>query len=162
MDKFKLITASAGFIAVIISLCECLYPSERFGKQLKYIFSVILILTVTEPLLSGKIDPVQTVNRINVLSEQVSDKSNDVWGYFKNSVENNVSTDIMEYLEEKQIKADEIKTSINISESGSISINEIEITVKETVQEGEVIALIKEYINQDVFISIKEIAENEY
>lgn len=162
MDKFELIIASAGFIAVIISLFECLYPAERFNKQLKYIFSLILILTVTEPFITDSSEYVQAMDQIGSSLEQVSDKSDDVWEYFKNSVENNISTDIFKYLEKNKIKTDEIKTSINISESGSISINEIEITVNETVQEGEIIALIKEYTDQDILITIKEISKNEY
>ena len=162
MDKFKLIIASAGFIAVVISMFECLYPAEKFNKQLNYIFSLILILTVTESFFRGDINFIQTVNKMDISSKQMSDNSDDVWGYFKTSVENNISTNISKHLEENKIMTAEIKTSINISDSGSISINEIEITVEEAVQEGEIIALIKEYTNQDISVKIKEVTEHEY
>lgn len=156
MDTFKMVIVSAGFIAVVISFTESLYPSEKYSRQLKYIFSLIMILTITEPFISEDIEFIETVGSIETVSAQLGEESENVFAYFKTSVENNINTELFRFLEENHITAEEIKTSINISDSGSISINEIEIAVKNTAWEGEIIALIQKHMGKEISVKIKE------
>lgn len=160
MDTFKVMIVSAGFIAVVISLTESLYPSEKFSRQLKYIFSLIMILTIAEPIMSENIDVIETAGSVRITADQITEKSETVLDYFKSSVENNINMELSRVLEEHNIIAEKISTSINISDSGGISINEIEITVADTVWEGEIIALIHEHMGKDTNIKFKESSGN--
>ena len=161
MDTFEQVVISAGFIALVISLTDSLYPSERYSRQLKYIFSLIMILTIAKPFVSDDIEFVETGGGIELSIEQLSEKNENLFSVFKDSVENNIEMDLSRFLKDNNINPEEIKTSINISDSGSISINEIEIAVRNTAWEGEIIALIQEYIGEDIYIKVKEISEYE-
>lgn len=160
MDSFKAVTAAAGLTAAVISFSESIYPSEKFAVQLKYIFSVMILLTIAAPFVSGEADIEAVSYSIKQQVEQTYSCEEGVFDYFKDSVESNISTAITEQLEKNMINVSEIKTSINISDSGSISINEIEIAVENAAREGEIIALIKEYVQDDTIIKIMEISDN--
>lgn len=156
MAGFEMVIISAGFIALVISLTESLYPSERYSKQLKYIFSIIMILTIAEPFVSDDVEFIETGSNFDISEEQLSNENENVFEYFKSSVENNINMELSRVLEDKHINVEKIKTSINISDSGSISINEIEIAVENTAREGEIIALIKKNIGEEINVKVKE------
>ena len=84
-----MISGTACFLGIVITIFRSLYPSEKFSKQMKMIFSLIFIISVVRPFASGKI----SFPEIN----------------------ENISANI--------------QTSINISENGSISINEVKLVL---------------------------------
>ncbi len=158
MGSFRLITLTAGFISIVISIFEGIYPSEKYCKQIKLIFSLIFVLCIVSPFVDGKINLPEIESAISSGSEDVESGENAAMDYFKRSIENNISRSIAQQLEENEIFCTEIKTSINISDSGGISINEIEIAADNVALEGEIIALVKDYIGEDTPIKFKESA----
>ncbi len=156
MDSFKMITLSAGFISIILTIFESIYPAEKFKKQMKLIFALIFILCIVTPFVKGDINLTEIDDYVSASSYSISSSEEKTMEYFRQSVENNVSRAIGEYLNENKISFSEIKTSINISDSGSIFINEIEIAVDSAAQEDEIVALVKNKTDEDTPVKIKE------
>lgn len=159
MSSFRLVILTAGFISVVMSMFEAVYPSEKHSNQIKLIFSLIFILCAISPIVKGEADFSEIGEVMNDTSQSIELSDEKTMDYFKRSVERNISGRIEQYLGEKDIVCYEIKTSINISGSGSISINEIEIAADNTAREGEIIALIKEYTGEDISVKVKERTE---
>lgn len=155
MDVFRYITLTAGLISIIIAVFESVIPSEKYSKQLRLIFSLILILSIASPFIQGKADIAGITDDAALASADISGKSAAADRYFEKSVENNISRSIGDMLRSNKINFTEIKTSINISESFGISINEIEIAVDDTAREDEIIALVKEKTECDS-VKVKE------
>ena len=144
MDIFRFVTLTAGMISIIIAVFESVIPSEKYSKQLKLIFSLILLISIAAPFADGRADIGGIADMVETTSAEIGEKSGAADRYFEKSVENNISRSIGDMLTEHKINFDEIMTSINISESFGISINEIEIAVDDTAREDEIIALVKE------------------
>lgn len=155
MEVFRFITLTAGLISIIIAVSESVIPSEKYSKQLRLIFSLILILSIVSPFVQGKIDIADITDDVALTSADISGKSEAADRYFARSVENNISRSIGDMLSENKINFTEIKTSINISESYGISINEIEIAVSDTAREDEIIALVREKTDCGI-VKVKE------
>lgn len=156
MNDFKLMVVSAGFISIIISLFENMFPTEKFSKQLKFIFAAIIISVIINPLVKHGIFKFDSTDLSVISTNKLVNNTDNTWDYFKESVENNISSNIGKEISNEEIFFYDIKTSINISDSGSISINEIEITVENTVQEAEIIDLVREIIGEDAVIKVVE------
>lgn len=159
MSSFRLVILTAGFISVVMSMFEAVYPSEKHSNQIKLIFSLIFILCAISPIVKGDADLSEIADVMQDTSQSLELSDEKTMECFKNSVERNISSRIKQYLCENEIVCSEIKTSINISGSGSISINEIEIAADNTAQEGEIIALVKEYTGEDIPVKVKERTE---
>ena len=156
MNDFKLMVISAGFISIIISLFENIFPTEKFAKQLKFIFAAIIILVIINPLVKQDVLEFDNTDLSVISVDKLVNSKDNTWSCFIKSVENNISNNIGQELSNEGIYFYEVKTSINISESGSISINEIEITVENTVQEAEIIDLVRKAIGEDAVIKVVE------
>ena len=156
MNDFKLMIISAGFISIIISLFENIFPANKFDKQLKFIFSVIIILVIINPLAENNIFKCEGEDLSSITTYKLVNDTDKTLNYFIKSVEENISNNIGKEISNEGLFFYEVKTSINISESGSISINEIEITVENTVQEAEIIDLVRKKIGEDAVIKVVE------
>ena len=161
MDAFKLISLTAGFISIIIAAFASIYPSEKYSKQIKIIFSLIFVLSIVTPFVNGEVNISESFDFVDASADVLYEKNIAANEYLKSSVENNISSTIGSYLKENEISFDEIKTSINISDYGSISINEIEIAVDDTAQGDEIIALVRNKTGENTDIKIKESINNE-
>ena len=161
MDTFKLVTLIAGFVSVLLAIFDSVFPSEKYNKQLRLIFSMVFILSIVTPIKSSIGELTAFSDYIEVASDNLEVKSDITEDYFVKSVENNINRNIEAGLNEKDIYPYEIKTSINISQSGSISINEIEIAVSDTAQEGEIIDLVNNMTGGNVNIIINPMTKQE-
>lgn len=161
MDTFKLVTLIAGFVSVLLAIFDSVFPSEKYNKQLRLIFSMVFILCIAAPIKSSIGELTSFSDYIEVSSEKLEVQSEITEDYFVKSVENNINRNIESSLNEKDIYPYEIKTSINISQSGSISINEIEIAVSDTAQEGEIIDLVNNMTGGNVNIIINPMTKQE-
>ena len=131
MQTFRLIAMTACFLGIVITIFNSLYPSEKFSKQVKIIFSLIFILSVAKPVAAGRITIPEIGKTVSASSDYYSSLNDNTYDYFIRSVENNISSSLEAKLHEKNIYPEEIQTSINISEGSSISINEVIITLKD-------------------------------
>lgn len=156
MNEIQLVMISAGILAVVMNIFESIYPAEKYAKQMRIIFSLIFILCLVKPL-AGCIESFSdTVESIDVIKDNIAESSDNSLDYFKKSVERNISSQMMDILTDNGIDAKEIKTSINISESGSISINEITIAAENAAQGAEIIDIVKHETGENTLVKIKE------
>lgn len=154
MESFRTISLTACFLGIVITIFNSLYPSEKFAKQVKVIFSLIFILSIIKPIAAGKL--IQTDYAVSASAERYEALGDSAYSYFLSSVENNISASLEAKLREKNIYPEEIETSINISDNGSITINEVKITLKDTAERSEAERCIKEATESNVTVTVKE------
>ena len=132
METFRAMAGAACFLGIVITVFSSLYPSEKFAKQMKIIFSLIFILSVVKPVIGGKIVLPEMGETVAVSTERYEAMNEETYDYFIRSVESNISASLEALLNEINIYPDKIETSINISDSGSISINEVRLFMVDT------------------------------
>ncbi|MCM1328569.1 MAG: hypothetical protein NC253_03935 [Ruminococcus sp.] len=156
MESFRAIAFAACFLGIVITIFNSLYPSEKFAKQIKTIFSLIFILSVAKPIAAGKIEFPEIGDTVSASAEYYSSLNDNTYSYFISSVESNISAALAGKLREKNIYPEEIETSINISENGSISINEVKITLKDMADKAETERCVIDETEQGVTVTVKE------
>ena len=156
MQTFRLIAMTACFLGIVITIFNSLYPSEKFSKQVKIIFSLIFILSIAKPVAAGKITLPEIGETVYASSDYYSSLNDSTYDYFIRSVENNISAALKAKLHEKNIYPEEIQTSINISDSTSISINEVIITIKDMTISPAVVQCITEATEGEAKVTVKE------
>lgn len=156
MDNFRAIAVAACFLGIVITIFNSLYPSEKFAKQIKTIFSLIFILSIAKPIAAGKIEFPEIADTVSASTEYYSSLNDNTYSYFISSVESNISASLAGKLREKNIYPEEIETSINISDSGSISINEVKITLNDMADSFEAKRCIIDETEQGVTVTVKE------
>lgn len=159
MNGIRLVVISAGILAVVMNIFESIYPSEKYAKQMRIFFALIFVLTLSKPLLGCIEKLADTSESIDVINDNISDSSDKTLDYFKRSIERNISGRLSDILAENDIDVKEIKTSINISENGSISINEVKIAAENAAQGAEAIDIVKREIGESTFVKIEEFTQ---
>lgn len=159
MEHIRLIIISAGIIGVLMNIFEAVYPSEKYEKQMKTIFSLIFVLCLIAPI-KNSISSISNIEELSVSAdEKVEYNGNCVSEYFKGSIERNISSQIGDLLKDSKIPYHEIKTSITISENGGIYINEIIINVEDISRGDEIIDIVKNEMGEDTLIKFEEKSE---
>jgi hypothetical protein len=133
LDGLRAIAAVACFAGIVISMIDVLAPSDKFLKQMKMMFALMFLLCVVTPVAKGDI----TFDDFAVSASVESDlRDSQAAGdeYFTRAVENNISRNLADILRTGGIETEKIETSINISESGGISIIVIEAFIKDPMQ----------------------------
>ncbi|MGN1305162.1 MAG: hypothetical protein ACI4YB_09030 [Oscillospiraceae bacterium] len=159
MNEIQLVIISAGMLAVVMNIFESVYPSEKYSKQMRMIFALIFVLTLSKPLISSIEKISDTTESVDVINENITISPDKTLDYFKGSVERNISSRLYDILAENNIEVKEIKTSINISESGSISINEVKIAAENAAQGAEAVDIVKQETGEDTLVKIEEYIE---
>ncbi len=156
MEHIRLIIISAGIIGILMNIFESIYPSEKYEKQMKMIFSLIFVLCLTAPV-KESINKITDIEELSVSAdEKIKYNENCVSEYFKSSIERNISSQIGNLLKDSKIPYYKVKTSITISENGGIYINEIIITAESILQGDEIIDIVKKEMSEDTLIKIEE------
>lgn len=156
MDSFRAIAFAACFLGIVITIFNSLYPSEKFNKQIKTIFSLIFILSIAKPIAAGKITFPEIGDAVGASAEHYESINDNTYKYFISSVESNISAALEGKLREKNIYPEEIETSINISDNGSISINEVKITLNDMSDSFEAKRCIIGETEEGVIVIVKE------
>lgn len=155
MESFSMISATACFLGIVITVLSKMYPSDKFEKQMKTIFSLVFMISILTPVLNGNLqlpDISQTVAASSVYYQEISVNADE---FFIKSVENNISARLEAALNSENIFSVEIQTSVNISDSSSISINEVNVTVTDIELADEVKKCICANLGEDVIIIVK-------
>ena len=157
-----MVSATACFLGIVITIFSSLYPSDKFAKQMKMIFSLIFVISIMKPLLSGKFDFPVISETVAASADYYSSLNDNAYDYFIRSVESNISFSLEAALNEKNIYPREIETSVNISDSGSISINEVRLVLEDMNDYPEAVKCIREAAESDVAVIAEEKGENKY
>ena len=150
MQAFRLMAGTACFLGIVITMFSSLYPSEKFAKQMKIIFSLIFIISVIKPIAQGKFDFPELSETITASADYYSSLNDNAYDYFIRSVESNISFSLENELNGKNIYPLEIQTSVNISDSGSISINEVKLVLEDMSVYPDAVKCIREAAESDV------------
>ena len=153
MEAFRLMAGTACFLGIVITIFSSLYPSDKFAKQMKIIFSLIFILSVIKPVAQGKFDFPEFSETVSVSADYYSSLNDNAFDYFIRSVESNISFSLGSALNEKNIYPLEIQTSVNISDSGSISINEVRLVLEDMSEYSAAAECIREAAESDVNVT---------
>jgi hypothetical protein len=156
MEAFRAVSRIACFVGIVIAIMDALYPNEKFAKQIKIIFSLIFLLCIAKPIASGEIALPDKFISAEASTDRLSRTPDKTYDYFIKSVENNISTSLKEKLNEHEIIAEEILTSINISESNSISISEVEIVLSDSSDSQKAEEIIRNEAGKNVTVKFKE------
>ncbi len=154
MEIFRKIAGTACFLGIVITIFSSLYPSEKFAKQMKIIFSLIFILSVVKPFLAGRIDIPEINGTVAASTEKYEAMNEEAYYYFISSVESNISASLETALNEIGIYPVKIETSINISDSGGISINEVRLFLENEDKADEARECILGILASDVNVKI--------
>ena len=126
-----MITRTACYIGIAAAVLDTLYPSERFEKQMKMLFSLVFLIIVAAGFAKGGISldasiPTEAESAVYSQAEQ------DAYDLFIRIAENNINSHLESALRRNEIFFVNIQTSINISDNGGISINEVLIKTEDT------------------------------
>lgn len=126
MEAVRSAAAAVCFLGTAFSIIGCFLPAEKFKSEFKLIFSLMMIVIIAKPFVSGDID----LKDANASAVQTQADIDDSVRYgeelLRQSVCANISENIERLCAEKNI-AVQISSNVNISEDGSISINRIDI-----------------------------------
>lgn len=159
MNEIQLVVISAGILAVVMNIFESVYPSEKYAKQMRIIFALIFVLTLVRPITDSIKSLSDAKESVDVVNENISENSDNTIEYFKGSVERNISARLYDILRENGIAVKEIKTSINISENGGISINEVKIAAENAAQGAEAVDIVKRETGENTLVKIEELMQ---
>lgn len=159
MNEIQLVVISAGILAVVMNIFESIYPAEKYAKQMRIIFALIFVLTLSKPLMNSIEGLSDTAESIDVINSDISESTDNTLDYFKGAVERNISSRLSDKLAENNIAVKEIKTSINISEDGSISINEVKIAAENAAQGAEAVDIVKRETGENTLVKIEELMQ---
>lgn len=159
MNEIQLVVISAGILAVVMNIFESVYPSEKYAKQMRIIFALIFVLTLVRPITDSIKSLSDAKESVDVVNENIYESSNNTLEYFKGSVERNISARLSDILIENGIAVKEIKTSINISENGGISINEVKIAAENAAQGAEAVDIVKRETGENTLVKIEELMQ---
>ncbi|MDR0946437.1 MAG: hypothetical protein LBM87_01635 [Ruminococcus sp.] len=137
MGAFRIAAGAACFIGIVISIVDSLSPSQKFTKQLKIMFALIFILCVITPLANGSINFTEIAAPAIAQANSAEISGLNGEEYYIRSIINNINRNLKEELKANYINAVNLETSINISETGSISISVIDCTLSDPSQAEE-------------------------
>jgi hypothetical protein len=152
MSGFSQASGVACFIGIVIAIIDALAPSDKFSKQLKVMFALVFMLCVITPIANGDITFDGGI--IDVYAESsIEQAAMNTDAYIARSVERNISRNLTEILREKDIAVKNIETSINISESGSIDITVIDLSI-DPEEADRAVRLISDNLNEEFTVNI--------
>ena len=159
MNTLRNVTFIACYLGIAISMLDIITPSEKLKKQVRFIFSMVLIIAIATPLLKGDIKfDIPTIESIENSEEYLA-----VTKTYTESLANNFKVSIEKNLKEKleinDISAQEVSLIVNIDEDDCISITEADVVlaVSETNLEAKTISVVQNEIgNTKVKISYAE------
>ena len=160
METFRLMAGTACFLGIVITMFSSLYPSDKFAKQMKIIFSLIFIISVIKPVAQGKFDFPELSEAVSASTNYYSSLNDNTYDYIIRSVESSISFSLETALNKKNIYPLKIQTSVNISDSGSISINEVKLVLDDMSVYSEAVKCIREAAESDVNVTA-EVQETE-
>lgn len=152
METVRSAAAAVCFLGTAFSIIGCFLPAEKFKSEYKLIFSLMMIVIVAKPFVSGGI--VLTDTKASAVEVQAGIDDSIRYGneLLRQSVCANISRNIERLCFEKNISV-QISSEVNISEDGSISINRIDIKASDERSALEAKKLIRSEISGEYEIT---------
>lgn len=162
METIKTIILSACFISIISAALGMAAPDGKCEGQLKLILGAVFIIAAASGIMKGDFSDFTEISAGSaVIAESTAANADE---YFISAAEKNLDRTLENYLKEKGITDAEVSSEIDISENGSIYINEVTARLSD-YSSGYVTAIeaLKNAVGEDVTVYVKRQAdENEY
>ncbi|GHU51920.1 hypothetical protein FACS1894132_00420 [Clostridia bacterium] len=114
---------SACMMSIIICIADMVKPNDKYDKQLKILFSLMFILsiliTVSKSDFSFHIEPIKPTS---------IDYSNNL---FESEIANNIKKELIIKLREHGITVESLNLSVNISDDGKITVNDVQFSTSD-------------------------------
>lgn len=138
MENITAAIKSVCIISAVICIVDSLTAGTRFRSQIKLILNLVLIIVIAAPLVKGTFE----LNLPDLSLYEMSDYSNTENVYREEmlyTTGENISAVLRSQLEAAGIVCDKIETSVNISETNSISISSVTISTDNFEAAAEII-----------------------
>lgn len=138
MEGFTEAVRTVCFVSVGICLIGKIGGATKLKAQLEFIFKLILAVVIVSSFFSENIEFDLSDIRRNCISERADYKAL----YERELAEStgkNISDVLMSQLRAAGVKAEKIRTEVNISKDGSISINKVIVETDETEAAANII-----------------------
>lgn len=110
-------------ISLAASVGENLTAGTRLGKQIKFVFSLILLIVIFKPFAGNtelpELPEIMDIGETAEYSEEIYNNE------MLNQIAVNISETLKEELKKNGVNAEFIETEVNISETDSILINRV-------------------------------------
>ncbi|MGN0695774.1 MAG: hypothetical protein ACI4J5_03295 [Oscillospiraceae bacterium] len=158
METIRNILLSACFISIISAALGMAVPDGKCEGQLKLILGAIFIITAANGIMKGDFSDLTEISAGSAdIAESTSAGAD---RYFISAAEKNLDRTLESYLKENGISDAKVSSVIDISENGSIYINEVTASIPDYYSDyvGAVKAL-KNAVGEDVTIYVKRQAD---
>lgn len=138
MESITAAIKSVCIVSAAVCIIESLTAGTKFRNQMKLILNLILIIVITYPLLKGSFE----LELPDITQYEFSDYSLAESVYNEEMLRataENISSVLRSQLEAAGIMCDKIETSVNISETNSISISSVTISTGDFEAAAEII-----------------------
>ncbi len=124
MELMKKMVFAACFISIIVTLADSVKP-EKFGSQLKLIFSLVFICGMLAAVIGGRYDTDLGLSFDLHETESYASMNAAADSVIVEEAEKSVVEAVQTVLDENDVNYEKITADINIEEDSRISINEI-------------------------------------
>ncbi|MDD7428257.1 MAG: hypothetical protein SOU50_05745 [Oscillospiraceae bacterium] len=158
METIKSIILSACFISIISAALGMAAPDGKCEGHLKLILGAIFIITAASGLMKGDFSDLTEISAGSaVIAENTAASADD---YFISAAEANLDRTLEKYLKEKGVSGAEVSSVIDISENGSIYINEVTASLSDYYSDYVcAVEALKNAVGEDVTIYVKRQAD---
>lgn len=158
METIKSIILSACFISIISAALGMSAPDGKCEEQLKLILGAIFIITAASGLMKGDFSDLTEISAGSAeIAENTSASADD---YFISAAEANLDRTLENYLKENGVSGAEVSSRIDISENGSIYINEVTASLSDYYSDYVcAVEALKNAVGEDVTIYVKRQAD---
>lgn len=145
METVKSLTMTICFVGIAITMLDIITPGEKLKKQMRVVYSLVILLTVATPIMRGDIK----LDFSDITAIESTQAYIEVEEAYQKSLENqfveNIRLAIEQKLLVKNINAEEILISINKEDNNCISISEVNIVlaVQDINKSSEAISIVQ-------------------
>lgn len=145
METVKSLTMTICFVGIAITMLDIITPGEKLKKQMRVVYSLVILLTVATPIVRGDIK----LDFSDITAIESTQAYIEVEEAYQKSLENqfveNIRLAIEQKLLVKNINAEEILISINKEDNNCISISEVNIVlaVQDINKSSEAISIVQ-------------------
>lgn len=160
METIKSIILSACFISIISAALGMAAPDGKCEGQLKLILGAVLIITAATGIMQGDFSDIAEISAGSAeVSEMTVAGAED---YYISAAEKNLDRTLENYLKENGISDAEVSSVIDISENGSIYINEVTARLSDYSSDYvSAMETLRNAVGEDVTIYVKRQADDE-
>lgn len=128
METLTQTVASVCMIAVGLSFAECIIPMERFSKQIRWLFTLLLFIGILRPWLNADVWDAAELPTDSETSSYADELQSTADTLLTESIAAQMKNTLNTALTEHNVNAEILTIDVHIAEDGSIDIKRITVT----------------------------------